>query len=264
MASLGELMAQWQPQANAGALALGDLLGGGPAQRARDAGVLGMERRARLDQIFERAREAQRRGIAQDTLAPALGQLGIAQPEAASTVMLSGIPLRNVTAGLGDLIDQKLTEHAAALADSGDVDALNRLNAVRGGKLIPRADVQGNAVIDPYRAPEAQTVALTPLGDAMAGAQRAQAGKYGAEAGAAAALADRRRAETAEVGKTASEKPEPAAPSDAEALAQARALIAQGKDPRVVAAYLVKKGYPRAAAQLVGSSDAYLQQGEGD
>jgi hypothetical protein len=241
--------------------ALGDLLSGAPALRAQEAGMRGMQQRASLDDLFARARERQLESISREGLPDALKAIGVQNPDAGATILNSGLPLRNLTGGLGDLQTQAITQHAVDLANLGDVDALNLINAVRKGVLIPRTAVQGNTVIDPYSAPAAQQINATPLGNAMMGAERAQAGKYGAEAGAAGALAEKRRVEARHVGDPkpgAQAKEPPVALSDAQALARGRALIAQGKDPKKVMDYLTKLGYPRVAGQLVGNASGYL------
>lgn len=262
--TLGDLTAANALPSN-GWAALGDILAGGTRRRAAAAGAAEVRARAGLDELMAAARIKQQEAIARDRLADSYRTMGVVNPEAAAGVSLSGVNFKDLTGGLGDMTDQALESEAAAAARAGDVDAVNRLNAVRAKHLIERTKIESGQAYDPYTAPTAQTIVMTPLGDAMIGEKRAAAAENTAQADAARANIIRTQADTdrlhAETDKVRSGLGDAVVPADDAVLRQARQRIAAGADPRKVAAYLASKGYPGVAAKIAGNPEAYAGEG---
>lgn len=262
--TLGDLTAANALPEN-GWAALGDILSGGTRRRAQAAGAAEVRARAGLEDLMAAARIKQQEAIARDRLADSYRAMGVANPEAAAGVSLSGVNFKDLTGGLGDMADQALESEAAAAARAGDVDAVNRINAVRAKNLIERTKIESGMAYDPYAAPAAQTIVTTPLGDAMIGEKRSAAAQNAAQAESARANTTRAQADTdkirAETDKIKAGLGDAVVPADEAVLRQARQRIAAGADPRKVAAYLATKGYPGVAAKIAGNPDAYKDEG---
>lgn len=174
----------------------------GAEQGARIENLLGEARRRRDQNLAFQSITPDSIAAAMSTADPITGQPY--RPEAAqamqgnlmSAMLHAGVDLRQLSGYQKGQQDIGWGNQAWSQATSANPDdnLLTRMQIVRAGKPVERARVEGNAVIDPYKTPDSQTVRMTDLGQAMAGAQGALAGKYGAEASAAHALVDERNA----------------------------------------------------------------------
>lgn len=174
----------------------------GAEQGARMENLLGEARRRRDQNLAFQSITPQSIQSAMSTADPITGQPYA--PEAAqamqgnlvSALLHAGVDPRQFSGYQKDRQAIGWGDDAMRVATSANPDdnLLNRMQIVRAGKPVELTKVEGNAVLNPYATPDSQTVKMTDLGQAMAGAQGALAGKYTADAGAAHALAGERNA----------------------------------------------------------------------
>lgn len=174
----------------------------GAEQGARMENLLGEARRRRDENLAFQSITPQSIQAAMSTADPITGQPYT--PEAAnaiqgtlvSSLLHAGINPQQFSGYLKDQqgIGFRNSAMKAATDPNTSLDSLNRRMIVIGDKPVELTKVEGNAVLNPYATPDSQTVKMTDLGQAMAGAQGALVGKYNADAGAANALTGERNA----------------------------------------------------------------------
>lgn len=197
---------------------LGEMLAGGgggdEAYRAR------MMENARLGTALGQDRALRLKEAALLGLDEALIGLGNTPQQAGGLGALgrAGLNPEQFTGAGIDLGTRRAQDAAFEAAKSGDLNLLNRYLAAQEGKTVDLTQVQGNTVINPFATPASQgTLAATPLGEAMIGAQEASAAQRYAAAGANEALEERRRRPATVAGGKAG-GPKKVSPTDAKNL----------------------------------------------
>lgn len=188
------------PNGYEGFAKLGDLLLGGPEQRAQADVPKYYEQASRANRAghdalkaLEQARIATAQRIARENLPAAIAATpslaGNGDLAAAILGMATGQPnLGTFTNGLGDLSEMEMDRQIQEKLDAGDMAGAQRISAVKTDKVLPTLGAGGKVVF----APVTGGVDLTALGDAAVGAENALGTQRLADAGADSALADLR------------------------------------------------------------------------
>ncbi len=250
------LLSQDQERPAAGASQLGALLAGVPQRNATLAGAQAAREQIGTMGAMEQARNAQLKNLALTGLPGALQNMGVPNAPDFANVLASGVNFQGGTAGLGNLLHQSLQRAIATRAASGDIPGANALTIAMTGKPLDQTRIGGNIAYDPNLAPGQQPMTPTPLGQAMIGAQTANAARS-----YAASAADRARlpligAQTNEANANAAKASGGAgadAPTDAQTEAWARKQIASGADPTKLRTYLTTRGYPKVVQNVFGA-----------
>lgn len=224
---------------------LGEMLGGSIGTPGTYEKALGQQYDSQRsgyqrDKAMQEARIARAQAISREGLPAAIAsdpelskRLALAQSVLG---MAEGQPnLSTYTGGLGDLDDLAITEMIKQRLAAGDVQGANQLTSVKTDKLYePIREVGGNLLPSGVALGD-DDFTMVPLPQTLA-------------------LVDQREAAGNAAMIRANRPPAPrktsAASAEAEALEQARERIYGGADPKTVADYLIRKGYPNVAAKI--------------
>lgn len=226
--------------------ALGEAIGGlftrnrGAEERAYTEALL---RGYQGNKAMEEARRARDINLAYDKITPeaiaaAYSQLSPGQAElmAAQQHAQGTLNLNTLGQTLGDMQDYALKAKANE-ALGATLGEGNAALAALAGKPVQMAKVEGNTLISPYQPLGEQKPQISPFGQATvdAGVKKANI--------SAGAGVQKAQIQAAAKGRGGG-RPQ------ANVLAEARARIAGGTDPEVVAEHLRKKGYPAEAKKI--------------
>lgn len=143
------------PRVVAGGAALGDLITGGPAQRAQGAYVDQYKKNATAAEAMWQARDSRARAIAREGIRPdvvqramsgdpaALAELGSAALGTAASPNLS-----NVTGGYRDVADMEIKRQRQEALANGDVPSYNRLTALETDKAYQPTRIAGGVMME--------------------------------------------------------------------------------------------------------------------
>lgn len=235
-----------------GFAALGDVLFGGPGNRAEADYPKHYKEAAQANaagsdalRALERARIERSKRLARDNLAPAIAAHPVLGQNAdlATAVlgMASGQPnLGSYTNGLGDLADIELDTQIRSRLEAGDIAGAQTLSAVKTDKVLPTLGAGGKAVFTPVTG----DVDITALGDAQLFADDALAQQR-----LASASVSRAKAATGGWKPTAAKDPAAVQAKIDWITAQANKKLADGETPPYVDAW-VRNEMVKAGATL--------------
>lgn len=167
---------------------LGAMLAGGGRRESDMAGMRGYSQGVSIQNALLEARKRRDAEVGRQAMAKAAFDAG---DNDLGNAMLQGAGDNLGQLGNYRLDKQKLGLLSAAQAlasqPDSDMNALNRLMIVAGGKPVDLTKIEDHSIFNPMMTPDSQTIATNEIGSALIG-------KYGAEAGAAHALAGERNA----------------------------------------------------------------------
>lgn len=251
------------PRIMDGFAALGDVIGGGPQQRAAGAYTDQLKGHGQAADAMWQARDARARAIAREGIradvvreamagnADAQAALGAAALGTAASPNLSSI-----TGGLGDFADMQIASERRAALEAGDVPRYNRLTAFETKKDYQPMQIEGGVayadgtdLADAVFTPLPQTQAQIESSRAQAERTRANIGNDAARTQAAVDKANRPPAPRG--GGATGDKPRTAKQAEDFYLEQARQLIADKRLSVEEAKQRLKNaGYSKAADRL--------------
>lgn len=129
---------------------------------------------ANTDTNVAQARMAVAKARANESLGARLADLGLDNPEALADVARSGVNLRNVTGGLGDVQKQRFRQAAVDAATGGNWGGANAQLAGVASGPVALPSVQGGMLISNRLLPGGGDVTVTPVGQGQIDANNAR------------------------------------------------------------------------------------------
>lgn len=142
------------PRVVAGGAALGDLIAGGPGQRAQGAYVDQYKKHGQAADAMWQARDSRARAIAREMIDADRVQRAMQGDQQAQAELAAGSlgtaptpNLSNITGGLGDFADMEITRQRQDALTKGDVPAYNRLTALETDKAYQQTRIEDGVMM---------------------------------------------------------------------------------------------------------------------